>query len=124
MKPTDPACDAAARDALAALEAQLATTRQATRRLGNLVLVGALLLGANLAATIATRAEAGTDRRYTGVEQANLRAAFNANGTLLQGVMNDVEDIIAKLNSDGGVTYTNYAATNSGSTVDTLVGSN
>lgn len=75
-------------------------------------------------ASHAVSAIAGTTYRYTGSEVRDLRTAFNANGTLLQGVLNDVEDIVAKLNAGTGGTATNYAATNSGSTVDALAGSN
>lgn len=78
-------------------------------------------------ASHAVSAIAGTTRRYTGSEVRELRDAFNANKALLQGVMDDVEDISAKLNGLGTadeLLTTTFAPTNSGSTVDTLAGSN
>lgn len=79
----------------------------------------AVCLGALLVVSTAHNYVLATEYRYQGVEVVNLRTAFNANSTLLQGVMNDVEDVVAKLNSSD-LDYANFACTNSGSTTDTL----
>ena len=80
--------------------------------------VGGLVLG--LLVALVVRVDAGTAYRYTGVELENLRDAFNANATLVNSVKSDLNDVIAKLNSDPGVGFTNFASTNSASTCDTL----
>jgi hypothetical protein len=61
--------------------------------------------------------EAATTRRYTGVEVQALIDTINQHQTMINQINGDLGYFAGKLNSDSGVTYTNFAPTTSSTTV-------
>ncbi len=75
-----------------------------------LVAVIAALLGHN-----AGRADTTTVKRYSGTEVGNLTAVIENHTAQLIRISDDLGRVCGMLNSDAGVTWVNFAPTNSGS---------
>ena len=61
--------------------------------------------------------QAVSTRRYTGVEVQALVDTVNQHQTIINQINADLGYFAGKLNSDSGVTYTNFAPTTSSTTV-------
>lgn len=84
-----------------------------------LAVVVGFLIGLGLGASIAP-ALAGTARRYSGVEVNNLIETLNGHAASIDVLSSDLSTVMARLNSDPGVGFTNFAPTTSGATADTV----
>lgn len=74
------------------------------------------MLGVMLVLAVWVVSEA-TTRRYTGVEVQNLVDTVNQHQTMIDQINGDLGYFAGKLNSDSGVSYTNFAPTTSSTTV-------
>lgn len=61
--------------------------------------------------------QAVSTRRYSGVEVQALIDTVNQHQTIINQINSDLGYFAGKLNSDSGVTYTNFAPTTSSTTV-------
>lgn len=75
------------------------------------LIIGILMVLSMLSVSMATT------RRYTGVEVQNLIDTINQHQTMIDQINGDLGYFAGKLNSDSGVTYTNFAPTTSDTTV-------